>query len=143
MKIIAVIPARSGSKGVKNKNIKKIKGIPLLEFSVYAAEKSMEKGYISDILVSTDSKDYLDLVSKYNIIKGYLRPANLATDKSPTIDSVIHGLNWLRDEKGKIFDAVMILQPTSPFRTPDHIKEAIRLLKKKFFFKQKLMNKII
>ena len=61
----------------------------------------MKKGYITDILVSTDSKDYLDLVSKYSIIKGYLRPANLATDKSPTIDSVIHGLNWLRDEKVK------------------------------------------
>ena len=122
MRVLGFIPARSGSKGVKNKNIKKIKGIPLLEFSVYAAEKSMEKGYISDIFVSTDSKDYLELVTKYNIIKGYLRPENLANDKSPTIDSVIHGLNWLRDEKGKIFDAVMILQPTSPFRTPDHIK---------------------
>ena len=130
MRVLGFIPARSGSKGVKNKNIKKIKGIPLLEFSVYAAEKSMERGYISDIFVSTDSKDYLEIVSKYNIIKGYLRPENLATDKSPTIDSVIHGLNWLRDEKGKIFDAVMILQPTSPFRTPDHINEAIRLLQK-------------
>ena len=75
MRVLGFIPARSGSKGVKNKNIKKIKGIPLLEFSVYAAEKSMEKGYISDIFVSTDSKDYLELVSKYNIIKGYLRPA--------------------------------------------------------------------
>ena len=130
MRVLGFIPARSGSKGVKNKNIKKIKGIPLLEFSVYAAEKSMEKGYISDIFVSTDSKDYLEIVSKYNIIKGYLRPENLATDNSPTIDSVIHGLNWLRDEKGKKFDAVMILQPTSPFRTPDHINEAIRLLQK-------------
>ena len=130
MRVLGFIPARSGSKGVKNKNIKKIKGIPLLEFSVYSAKKSMEKGYISDIFVSTDSKDYLELVTKYNIIKGYLRPENLATDKSPTIDSVIHGLNWLRDEKGKIFDAVMILQPTSPFRTPDHINEAIRLLQK-------------
>ena len=130
MEVLGFIPARSGSKGVKNKNIRKIKGIPLLEFSVYAAEKSMEKGYISDILISSDSKDYLDLVSKYSFVKGYLRPANLATDKSPTIDSIIHGLNWLREEKGKIFDAVMILQPTSPFRTPDHIKEAIRLLQK-------------
>ncbi len=130
MRVLGFIPARSGSKGVKNKNIKKIEGIPLLEFSVYAAEKSMDKGYISDILVSTDSKDYLELVSKYNIVNGYLRPSNLATDKSPTIDSVIHGLNWLRKVKGKIFDAVMILQPTSPFRTPNHINEAIRLLKK-------------
>ena len=130
MRILGFIPARSGSKGVKNKNIKKIKGIPLLEFSIYAAEKSMEKGYINEILVSTDSKYYLELLSKYNIIKDYLRPSNLATDKSPTIDSVIHGLNWLRDEKGKVFDAVMILQPTTPFRTPDHINEAIRLLQK-------------
>ncbi len=130
MKILGFIPARSGSKGVINKNIKKIKGVPLLEFSVYSAEKSKEEGYISEILVSTDSKDYLSLLSQYNIIKEYLRPRYLATDESPTIDCVIHGLNWLREEKGKIFDAVMILQPTSPFRTPNHINDAISLLKK-------------
>lgn len=128
MKILGFIPARSGSKGVINKNIKKIKGIPLLEFSVFSAEKSKEKDYINDVFVSTDSIDYLNLLSKYNIIQGYLRPPNLATDKSPTIDCVIHAINWLKHKKGKSYDAVMILQPTSPFRTADHINKAIKLL---------------
>ena len=130
MKILGFIPARSGSKGVKNKNIKEIKGVPLIEFSVYSAIKSMEKGYISDVLVSTDSKHYLNLVSQYKITKDYIRPKELATDRSPTIDSVIHALNWFKSEKNKCFDAVMILQPTAPFRTPEHILEAINLLKK-------------
>ena len=130
MKILGFIPARSGSKGVKNKNIKEIKGIPLIEFSVFSAIKSMEKGYLSDVLVSTDSKDYLDLVSHYNITKDYIRPKKLASDKSPTIDSVIHALGWFKSKHNKSFDAVMILQPTAPFRTPEHIYEAISLLKK-------------
>ncbi len=130
MKILGFIPARSGSKGVKDKNIKRIKGIPLLEFSVYSAVKSLEKGYINEILVSTDSPDYLKLLSKYNIINDYIRPSYLATDLSPTIDSIIHALNWLKVNKSKEFDAVMILQPTAPFRTPEHIAESIKLFKK-------------
>ena len=130
MKILGFIPARSGSKGVINKNIKKIKGIPLLEFTVFSAIKSMEKGYLSDVLVSSDSISYIKLVSKYNIVKGYLRPKELATDTSPTIDSIVHALNWLKRFKRKSFDAVMILQPTSPFRTPEHIFKAVKLLEK-------------
>ena len=99
MKILGFVPARSGSKGVINKNIKKIKGIPLLEFSVFSAIKSMEKGYLSDVLVSSDSISYIKLVSKYNIVKGYLRPKELATDTSPTIDSIVHALNWQKLSK--------------------------------------------
>ena len=130
MDILGFIPARSGSKGVRNKNIKKLKGIPLIEFSVYTAIESKRKGYLKDILVSTDSEEYLEILSNYEIIKDYLRPSNLANDSSPTIDSVIDALNWFKKNHHKKFDAVMILQPTSPFRTPEHIKEAIKLLKK-------------
>ncbi len=129
MKILGFIPARSGSKGVKNKNIKPIKGIPLLEFSVFSAIESKKKGYLDEVLVSTDSPKYLDLLSHYDITEEYLRPSELSTDKSATIDSVIHALNWYKLKKNKTFDAVMILQPTSPFRTPEHISNAIQLLK--------------
>ena len=72
MKVLGFIPARSGSKGVKNKNIKKIKGVPLIEFSVFSAIKSMEKGYLTDVLLSTDSNHYLNLVSQYKITKDYI-----------------------------------------------------------------------
>jgi len=128
MNILGFIPARSGSKGVPDKNIKPIKCVPLLEFSVFTAMKAKEYGFLSEVLVSTDSDYYLSLVSDYGIEQGYLRPASLASDTSPTIDAVLHVLEWYRDRKGVTFDAVMTLQPTSPFRTPRHIEQAIRLM---------------
>ena len=127
--ILAFIPARSGSKGVPNKNIRKIGGVPLLEFSVFCACEAMAQGYISDVLVSTDSVEYLDLLSQYNIVKDYLRPPDLAGDKSPTVDAVRHALDWCEEKRSKSYDAVLILQPTAPFRTPEHIKDCIELLR--------------
>ena len=70
MKFIAVIPARSGSKGIENKNIKPIKNIPLLEFSVFTGMKCKEAGLLSHVTVSTDSKEYLNMINDYKIDKG-------------------------------------------------------------------------
>ena len=111
------------------KNIRKIGGVPLLEFSVFCACEAMAQGYISDVLVSTDSVEYLDLLSQYNIVKDYLRPPDLAGDKSPTVDAVRHALDWCEEKRSKSYDAVLILQPTAPFRTPEHIKDCIELLR--------------
>jgi CMP-N,N'-diacetyllegionaminic acid synthase len=128
MKVLGFIPARSGSKGVPDKNIKTIKRVPLLEFSVYAAVQAKNCGILDSVVVSTDAKHYLSIVDDYAIEKDYLRPRALAADNSPTIDAILDVLSWYEGQHNKSFDAVMTLQPTSPFRTPKHIKDAIDLM---------------
>ena len=129
MRVLGYIPARSGSKAVPNKNIVELLGVPLLEFSVFSAVRAKLAGGLDQVLVSTDSPEYLEMVSNYDIVPGYLRPKHLASDTSPTVDGIIHALEWLRFEHQQEFDAVMILQPTAPFRTPNHIVAAIQKLK--------------
>ena len=113
----------------KPKCLMEINGIPLLEYSVYSALEAKKNKILSDVILSTDSERYLELLDKYNIYKDYLRPREFAQDKSPTIDVIIDALNWLKKNYSKTFDAVMLLQPTSPFRTPIHMQNAISLLK--------------
>jgi CMP-N,N'-diacetyllegionaminic acid synthase len=129
MKILAYIPARSGSKGVPDKNILQVENIPLLSFSMFTAMDCMKEELFADVLLSTDSARYLDIASGEGYSDHYLRPAQLAQDDSPTIDGVHHALEYLSDQ-GKEYDAVMILQPTAPFRTKVHIIEAIELMQK-------------
>ena len=129
MKILGLIPARSGSKGIKNKNIMPIKNIPLLEFSIFTGIKCKEAGLLNDVVVSTDSKEYLNMFSDYKIDRGYLRPKILAEDDTPTIDVIIDLIDWYKLNKKVTFDAVLLLQPTSPFRTLENINDAINMLK--------------
>ncbi len=124
MKILAIIPARSGSKGLPEKNIKKIKNVPLIVFSIWTAVNS---NLFEDVILSTDDPEYFELLKGIKITKDYIRPKELATDDSPTIDTVLHLLNWCSD-RGKEYDAVMLLQPTSPFRTIEHLRAAINLM---------------
>jgi CMP-N,N'-diacetyllegionaminic acid synthase len=126
VKILAYIPARAGSKGVPNKNVKPIGNVPLLEYTTYTACIAKECGLFQDVLLSTDSIEYLKLVQNYDVEPDYLRPAELATDESATIDGVIHALEWFHSHKLKSFDAVMILQPTTPFRTLQDIRNVIK-----------------
>ena len=114
MKLLAYIPARAGSKSVPHKNVKPIKNVPLLAFSVWAAQKS---GVFDEVMVSTDEPDYLKSVERLGVTDDYIRPPELAVDTSPTIDGMWHALDWY-EERGKTFDAVMILQPTAPGATP-------------------------
>lgn len=125
MRIIAVIPARSGSKEVPDKNIKKIKNVPLIAFSLWSAIKS---NLFEEIILSTDEPSYFNSVRQLGISDEYLRPKELAQDTSLTIDSLTHLLKWF-ELKGKKFDAVMILQPTAPFRRIYDLIKAINLLK--------------
>ncbi len=128
MKTLAFIPARSGSKGVVDKNIRLLNGIPLLAYSVYVAQLCQEEGIFDDILVSTDSNSYLDKLKKIDYTKNYIRPKNLALDESPTVDAVVHALNYYA-EQNIYYDNVMILQPTSPFRCIEDIRNSIELMK--------------
>lgn len=123
-KFLAIIPARSGSKGLKNKNIKEINGKPMIAYTIEAA---LQSGIFEDIVVSTDSKDYAQIAEKYGASVPFLRPENLATDKSSSTDVIIHMMKELERE-GFTYDYFMLLQPTSPLRNSDDILNAVKLL---------------
>ena len=127
MKNIAIIPARSGSKGLKDKNIKDLCGMPLLAYSIIAAEKS---GMFDIIHVSTDSERYAETAREFGADVPFLRPAELATDSSSSRDSMVYSLDRYR-EMGHEFDTIMTLQPTSPLRTDRDIVRAYELFEKK------------
>ncbi|MBU6324737.1 MAG: acylneuraminate cytidylyltransferase family protein [Bacteroidetes bacterium] len=110
--ILAIIPARSGSKGVKDKNIRILDGKPLLWYSVQAAQ---ECPYIHTTLVSTDSERYAEVARECGAEVPWLRPAELSADTTASIDVVIHALEYYL-QQGKHFDAVCLLQPTTPLR---------------------------
>jgi len=126
MNILGLIPARGGSKGIPNKNIKQLGTKPLIAYSI---EVALESNLFSIVAVSSDSDLILETSKKYDIKDCIKRPRELATDESPTIDTVIHALQFFRD-KGIFFDAVCLLQPTSPFRTVQFLEEAVLIFKK-------------
>ena len=108
-----------------DKNIRNLNGIPLLAYSVHIAQLCFKQGIFSDVLVSTDSRLYLEKIKQTGYNNQYIRPKELAQDESPTIDAIIHAIN---DYAKKIFfDNVMILQPTSPFRCIQDIKKSIQV----------------
>lgn len=125
---LAVIPARSGSKRVKNKNLKTLAGKPLIEWTLNAA---LESKHLKNILVSTDSKKIAECVESLGVKVPFLRPNYLAKDTTPTIDAIKHAI--LKYEKliNTEFKYIILLQPTSPLRTNYHIDHAIELLKYK------------
>ena len=125
MKNIAIIPARSGSKGLKDKNIKLLNGKPLLAYSIEASIKSK---CFDTVMVSTDSKKYADIAKKYGAEVPFLRSKKNSSDKSSSWDVVKEVLNAYK-ENGKEFDNFMLLQPTSPLRTQKDIKNAFKLQK--------------
>lgn len=111
-RVIAIIPARGGSKGLPNKNIKILCGKPLIYWSIYKASLSK---YLDKIIVSTDSKKIAKIAKEYDAEVPFLRPNELSTDTAPTFDAVNHALSCLK-ERGELFDYVVLLEPTSPLR---------------------------
>lgn len=125
MKNIAIIPARSGSKGLKNKNIKLLNGKPLLAYSIEAAIKSK---CFDTIFVSTDSKKYAEIAKNYGAEVFFLRSKNNSSDSSDAWSVVRETLDNYK-KLGKEFDTFMYLQPTSPLRQAKDIKNAYKLYK--------------
>jgi len=121
MKILALIPARGGSKGVPGKNKKLLNGKPLI---VYSIEAALDAGNLAEVLVSTDDETIAGISRAADAKVPFLRPAELATDASPTIDTVLHAVEYY-EQTGKVFDAVCLLQPTCPLRTAADITESI------------------
>jgi CMP-N-acetylneuraminic acid synthetase len=121
MKILAIIPARGGSKGVPGKNIKLLNGKPLL---AYTAEIALQSDYLTAIMVSTEDESIAAVAKSLGIKVPFVRPLALAQDDTPTIDVIIHALQWY-EKQTIFFDAVCLLQVTSPFRTVGFLDKAI------------------
>ena len=121
MKILGIVPARKGSKGVKGKNMRQLNGKPLLEYTLESANKSKT---LDNILISTDSNDMLKLGEKYNCLNNGIRPHELSCDRSLTIDVVLYEISKL-SEIGKHYDSIVLLQPTCPLRTSKMIDDAV------------------
>lgn len=125
-KIIAIIPARAGSKGLKNKNIKIINKKPLIYWSIKSLKKSK---YVDKIIVSTDSKKIKAIAQSFGADVPFLRPKIISTDKAKTIDVIKHCLKFLKKKKEN-FDYIVLLEPTSPLTTSFDIDDALRTLDK-------------
>jgi CMP-N,N'-diacetyllegionaminic acid synthase len=121
LRFLAFIPARGGSKGIVGKNIIDLAGKPLIAWTIEAAQQS---NHVLDIFVSTDDEAIADVAAHYCAANQYRRPAELASDTATTVDAVADALDWLASQ-GKHYDAIVLLQPTSPLRSAQHINEAI------------------
>ncbi len=123
MKPLIVIPARGGSKGVPGKNIKLLNGKPLIHYTIEAARSLLPD---SLIYVSTNDEDIKVVAEHTGLHIPFLRPAHLAQDNSGTQDVLLHAIKFAGNN-GYYPDTIILLQPTSPFRNSDHIKEALSL----------------
>jgi len=125
LKIIAIIPARSGSKSIPNKNIQSVNGKPLIAYTI---EHALESRYIQRTIVSTDSKYYSSIAKSYNAEVPFLRPAEIALDHSTDFEVFVHALNWLKNHENYKADIIVHLRPTTPVRNPSDIDAMIELL---------------
>ncbi|MEC8011014.1 MAG: acylneuraminate cytidylyltransferase family protein [Pseudomonadota bacterium] len=121
MKILGVIPARIGSKRLKEKNIKLLNGEPLISYTINSAKKSKK---MNKLIVSTDSEKIANIAKKYEVDVPFIRPEQLAGDDVRNSDTLLHSLDYF-ESIGEYFDAVILLQPTSPFRSSTDIDNAI------------------
>jgi CMP-N,N'-diacetyllegionaminic acid synthase len=121
MRILGIIPARGGSKGIPGKNIKLLNGKPLLQ---YTSEIALESQYLTAVILSSDDTQIIAVAKSFGIQVPFLRPEELAQDQTSTLDVIIHALQWF-EKQSIFFDAVCVLQVTSPFRTVAFLDKAI------------------
>ena len=124
IRILCIIPARSGSKGLPHKNIKDYRGKPLLAWSIEQAQLCR---YDMKIVVSTDSKEYADIAMKYGAEAPFLRPLEISGDLSTDYECMKHSVEWLKQNQQYYPDIVLQLRPTSPLRNVEDINNAIGL----------------
>ncbi|MBQ8167492.1 MAG: acylneuraminate cytidylyltransferase family protein, partial [Lachnospiraceae bacterium] len=124
MNILAIIPARSGSKSVPHKNIRELCGKPMIAYSIAHALSSK---YINRVIVSTDSEKYADISRRYGAEVPFIRPAEYATDEALDLDVFKHALNYLKDHEGYEADIVVQLRPTYPIRRVEDIDRMIEI----------------
>ncbi len=122
--ILGIIPARGGSKGVKNKNIRDVAGKPLIEYTI---EDAINSNSLTDFLVSTDSKEIAAISRNAGAPVPFLRPAELATDTASSLGVVQHAITEYESQNQTKVDLAVLLQPTTPLRTPRDIDESIAM----------------
>jgi len=125
MKVLAIIPARSGSKSVKDKNIRVIAGKPMIAFSI---EHALNSKFINRVIVSTDSEKYIEIAKQYGAETPFIRPKEYASDTALDIDVFKHALNYLKEEETYIPDVVVQLRPTYPIRRVQDIDNMIKII---------------
>jgi len=120
-RILFIVPARGGSKGIPKKNIKKLSGKPLLHYSLEFSRLFVDD---KDICLTTDCLEIIDCAKEINYVAPFLRPLELATDNIGSFDVLKHAIKYY-DAIGVLYDIVVLLQPTSPFREKRHLEEAL------------------
>ena len=125
IKILAIIPARGGSKSVPKKNIRNLNGKPLIAYTIEAAKRIEEKFH--KIIVSTDDEEIAEVAKHYGADVPFIRPSNLAEDKTPTYPVLQHAVNFVEKDDGINIDLIMLLQPTAPFRTTEDMLNCLNL----------------
>lgn len=127
-KIVAVIPARGGSKGIEKKNIKNFCGKPLIAWTI---ENALKSKYLDKVIVSTDDEEIAAIARKYGAEVPFYRPAELAGDTIGVEPTLKHAYEWLKENENYHADALVLLQLTTPTRQTHHIDEAIEIFKEK------------
>ncbi len=130
MKILAFVPARGGSQGIKRKNLILLNKKPLIKYTLETIKKL---GNLVYPFISTDNREILKYCKSQGFKISYTRPKKLSGNKSNVVDSFLHGINWINRNRKIKFDTVLLLQPTSPLRKIEEIKKAIKLFKQKKF----------
>ena len=120
--VLGVIPARGGSKSIKHKNLAMIGGRPLIEYTI---RQAFEASRLDEVIVSTDSEEIAKVALALGAEAPFIRPAHLATDSATSFDVMLHALELMEQRLGRIFGAVVMLQPTTPFRPNGLIDEAV------------------
>ena len=124
MRILTIIPARGGSKGIPNKNIIDVKGRPLISYTIDVAKKALEAKIVAEAIISTDSELIAKVCRAEGLDVPFLRPASMSHDTAKSNEYVSHALEFF-ENKGAHFEAVLILQPTSPLRTFEDLRKAV------------------
>ena len=125
MKILGIVPARGGSKGIPEKNISLLNNKPLIAYTIKAAKESK---LISRCILTSDSDKIISIAKKFNLEVPFKRPSEISTDATPALPVIQHAVAWLRDHDNYIPDYIVLLQPTSPLRTARHIDKALKKL---------------
>src|SRR3989344_5416963 len=123
---LAVIPARGGSKGIPKKNIVLVNQKPLIQYTIESALPLLKRNQLSELILSTDSKEIARVGYQLGLSVPFLRPPALADDHANMADCLLHALDFF-EQRNSFFDAIVLLQPTSPLRRSLDIEEALRL----------------
>ena len=133
MKILIFIPARGGSKGIPEKNLSNLNGVPLIKYTLDTTKELVKKNNEWIPFISSDDKKILNYCKMQGFKMDYIRPEKLSKDTSPMIDAILDALDWLSIKNIHI-DSVLLLQPTSPLRAINELLKAIKLAKDKKYF---------